>query len=116
MEEIEKLNDESKNENRIFLIGIFSFITIIVGFIGLFYSACNSSSFGNFVTSFDTYSDIKRGTTWTNGNTRVVVVRVYENKVVYTRYSYSGRVMETCTLSKRVFKDRYTRVVGEGEI
>ena len=101
------------NSDNGFAVGIFSIITFIIG-LALICSGENCRKV--FTTCIDIYSDIKRGTMWTNGNSKVVIVRVYENKVVYSRYSGSGKIKETCTLSKRVFRERYTKVSNEREI
>lgn len=111
MEENLEKKEQSEYSTYDFFIGIFSIILIFAGFFGFLYSIRNIDT-----SLVDDYFEIKKGTTWTNGNNRVQVIKVYKNRVIYTKYSYSGRVLDTCTLSKRVFFNRYTKLFDEGEI
>ena len=96
-----------KNDFSNKLLTGLSFIAIITGFIGLCYSIGDSlfSSGGSVILDYS--PDIKKGSKWTNGNSRVVVNKVYGDKVIYTRINDRGRYLDTCSLSKRVFRSRY---------
>lgn len=102
---------EEKKKDYSVLIGILGFIAMILGFIGFIYSLSKNCP-EVLLSRFEPFIEIEKGSEWTNGNTRVRVLRSYKNKVIYTRYSYSGRARETCTLSKKVFCNRYARIVN----